>query len=208
VPSARQIGWIYKPALFLLCLLPLFVLTGRGLGVAGSSLGANPIEAILHFLGKWGLNFLVLTLAISPLRSLSGKNWLITFRRMLGLYAFFYICLHFLTWLVIDQGFYLPGILKDIAKRPFITIGFTALLLLIPLAVTSTTGMVRRLGPRWQQLHRLVYVIVLLGAWHYYWQVKRDVREPLIYIGIIALLLGWRVWKARLRKNKLTAATR
>lgn len=201
MPSARQIRWFYKPALFLLCLLPLAVLTGRGLGVAGTTLGANPIEEMLHFLGKWGLNFLVLTLAITPLRSLSGQNWLITFRRMLGLYAFFYICLHFFTWLVIDQGFYLPGILKDITKRPFITIGVLALLLLIPLAITSTTGMVRRLGRRWQQLHQLVYVIVLLGAWHYYWQVKRDVREPLIYFGVIVVLLGWRAWQTRIRKK-------
>jgi sulfoxide reductase heme-binding subunit YedZ len=120
---------------------------------------------------------------------------------MLGLYAFFYVLMHFLTWLILDQGLYWSGILEDIGKRPFITIGFAALLLLIPLAVTSTNAMMRRLGKRWKTLHRLVYLIALLGVWHYYWQVKKDVTEPLIYLTIVLVLLGWRVWKARPRRK-------
>jgi sulfoxide reductase heme-binding subunit YedZ len=120
---------------------------------------------------------------------------------MLGLYAFFYVLMHFLTWLFLDQGLYWSGIVEDIAKRPFITIGFAALLLLVPLAVTSTNKMMRRLGKRWKKLHRLVYVISLLAVWHYYWQVKADVTEPLIYLAIVLVLLGWRAWKARPRSQ-------
>ena len=126
---------------------------------------------------------------------------------MLGVFAFSYVLLHFLTWLILDQGLYWQGILPDIAKRPFITIGFTALLLLIPLAVTSTNGMMRRLGKRWKTLHRLIYVIVPLGVWHYWWQVKADIREPLIYATIVAVLLGWRVWKKK-RTSGVTAVER
>jgi sulfoxide reductase heme-binding subunit YedZ len=148
-------------------------------------------------LGKWGLRLILITLAITPLRAWLNASWLIGLRRMLGLFAFAYVLLHFLTWLILDQGLYWSGVLEDIAKRPFITIGFIALLLLIPLAVTSTNGMMRRLGKRWKSLHRLIYPISVLAVWHYYWQVKADVREPLIYAGIVALLLGWRVWKAR-----------
>ena len=136
-------------------------------------------------------------LLLSPLRDWFNAPWLVQLRRMLGLYAFFYVLMHFLTWLILDQGLYWQGILADIAKRPFITIGFAALLMLIPLAVTSTNGMMRRLGKRWKKLHRLIYVIVLLGVWHYYWQVKADIREPLIYLSIALVLLGWRVWKVR-----------
>ncbi len=125
--------------------------------------------------------------------------WLVQLRRMLGLYAFFYVLMHFLTWLILDQGLYWSGIVEDIGERPFITIGFTALLLLVPLAVTSTNKMMRRLGKRWKSLHRLIYAICLLAVWHYYWQVKADVTEPLIYLAIVLVLLGWRAWKARPR---------
>lgn len=189
--------WI-KPALFVLCLLPAIALALNAFGIAGS-LGANPVEAIQDTLGQWGLRFLLITLAVTPLRDGFNAPWLVQLRRMLGLYAFFYVLMHFLTWLVLDQGLYWQGIIEDIAKRPFITIGFAALLLLIPLAVTSTDGMMRRLGKRWKKLHRLIYVIVLLGVWHFYWQVKADIREPLIYLAIALVLLGWRLWKLRRR---------
>ncbi len=193
MPSNRQLNRLYKPLGFLICLLPLASLLWRGFGLGSSDLGANPVEMVLDTFGNWGLRMLVLTLAVTPLRSWLGLPWLMAFRRMLGLFAFFYVCMHFLTWLLLDQGFYLAGIAEDIAKRPFITIGFSALLLLVPLAVTSTNRMMRRLGRRWTRLHRLVYVIVLLGIWHFWWQVKADFREPLVYLLIVGVLLGWRL---------------
>jgi methionine sulfoxide reductase heme-binding subunit len=196
--STINLASIIKPAVFLLCLTPLFLLALQTIGVGGN-LGANPIEKIQDTLGQWGLRLLLITLAVTPLRDWFDAPWLVRLRRMLGLFAFTYVLLHFLNWLILDQGLYWPGILPDIAKRPFITIGFAALLLLIPLAVTSTNSMMRRLGKRWKKLHRLIYVIAILGVWHYYWQVKADVREPLIYAAIVAVLLGWRVWKAKVR---------
>jgi len=199
MPSTNVVRRVFKPALFLLCLLPLASLVWRAFELGGTNLGANPVEKIQDTLGQWGLRLLIITLAVTPLRDWFNAVWLIQLRRMLGVYAFFYILLHFLTWLILDQDLYWAGILPDIADRPFITIGFLALLLLIPLAVTSTNGMMRRLGRRWKTLHRLIYLIVLLGIWHYYWQVKADVREPLIYLAITLVLLGWRVWKVRRR---------
>lgn len=203
MPSTQTIRWVFKPIVHILCLLPLLHLMAGSAGVAGVSLGADPIAKLLHELGEWGLRFLVITLAITPLRFMFGQPWLVSFRRMLGLYGFAYILMHFIVWLVVDQGLYWPGILKDIGKRPFITIGFAALLLLIPLAVTSTNKMMRRLGRRWQKLHRLIYVIVPLGVWHFYWLVKKDVTEPLIYAAIVAFLLGYRYWRARQRKQSV-----
>jgi methionine sulfoxide reductase heme-binding subunit len=188
---------VVKIALFALCLVPFASLVGRAFELGGSTLGTNPVETVQDTLGQWGLRLLLITLAVTPLRDWLGAPWLVQLRRMLGLYAFFYVLMHFLTWFVLDQGVYWSGIVADIAKRPFITIGFAALVLLIPLAVTSTNAMMRRLGKRWKTLHRLIYVIAPLGVWHYYWQVKADVREPLIYAAILALLLGWRVWKRR-----------
>jgi methionine sulfoxide reductase heme-binding subunit len=193
MPSTAAVRKYIKPALFVACLIPLAALLLRAFEIAGLGLGANPIERIQDTLGEWGLRFLVITLAVTPLRDWFQAPWLIQLRRMLGLYAFFYVLLHFLTWLILDQGLYWPGVVEDIARRPFITIGFAALLLLVPLALTSTNGMMRRLGKRWKTLHRLIYPIALLGVWHYYWQVKADVREPLIYLAIIAMLLGWRL---------------
>jgi sulfoxide reductase heme-binding subunit YedZ len=197
MPSALLVRRWIKPPLFILCLLPFLWVALAAFGIGGLNLGTNPVEKVQDTLGQWGLRFLLITLAVTPLRDWFDAPWLVPLRRMLGLYAFFYVLLHFLTWLILDQGLYWSGILVDIAKRPFITIGFLALLLLIPLAATSTNGMMRRLGKRWKRLHRLVYVIVLLGVWHYYWQVKADVREPLVYLGIALVLLGWRVWKVR-----------
>ena len=183
---------IFKALVFLLCLVPLAKLALEIFGVAGMSLGANPIEELIHRLGIWGLNFLLITLAVTPLRRLTGKGWLLRFRRMFGLFAFFYVSLHFLTYAGLDQRFDLPVIFEDIAERPFITVGFTAFLLLIPLAATSTNAMMKRLGRRWQKLHRLVYVIAILGVVHFYWQVKLDTLEALVYAAILAVLLGYR----------------
>lgn len=166
----------------------------------GDALGADPVAAITHRTGDWALRFLLLTLAVTPLRRLSGRTALLRFRRMLGLYAFFYASAHFATYLVLDLGGYWAQILDDIVKRPFITVGFSAWLLLLPLVATSTRGMMRRLGRRWGQLHRLVYAIAVLAVLHFVWLVKSDLREPLIYAGILALLLGLRVWWA-LRKR-------
>jgi sulfoxide reductase heme-binding subunit YedZ len=201
VPSQKAIRFGYKPLLFFVCLLPLADLLRRAFGIGGASLGANALEELIHQLGLWGLRFIAVTLAVTPIRDLVGKPWPLAFRRMLGLFSFFYVLLHFLTWLILDQELLWRGILTDIGKRPFITIGFAAFVLLIPLAVTSTNGMIRRIGAaRWRNLHKLVYVIALLGVWHFYWLVKSDVREPLIYLAITVALLAWRTWKARQRR--------
>lgn len=207
MPSTVVIRRVIKPALFVVCLLPLLSLVWAGLGIGGATLGTNPVERVQDTFGQWGLRFLVITLAVTPVRDWFNLPWLIQLRRMLGLYAFFYVLMHFLTWLLLDQGLYWSGILEDIGKRPFITIGFTALLLLVPLAVTSTNKMMRRLGRRWKKLHRLVYVISLLAVWHYYWQVKADTTEPLIYLAIVLALLGWRAWKARPRRQAAVVAS-
>jgi sulfoxide reductase heme-binding subunit YedZ len=196
-----QVRRIYKPLLFVACLLPAVRLVAGAFGIAGQSLGTDPGDEILHICGKWTLNFLLITLCVTPLRELSGLNSLLRLRRLLGLFAFTYACLHFLSYLLLDQGLDWRAILEDIAERPHITIGFAALLLLMPLAVTSTNRMMRRLGRRWQKLHRLVYVIALLGVWHFYWQAKADVREPLIYAGILTALLGYRWWRTRRRSS-------
>lgn len=188
-----------KALLFLMCLVPAGIMALGIFGLAGINLGANPIEELIHRLGIWGLRFLLITLAVTPLRYLTGWNWLIRFRRMLGLFAFFYVLMHFLTYAGLDQRFGLTAIFEDVVKRPFITIGFSALILLIPLAVTSTNGMMRRLGRRWQKLHRLVYLIAILGVWHFYWQVKLDTLEPSVYAAILAALLGYRIWRHYVR---------
>jgi len=191
-----------KTAVFCACLSPFIVILLSLFGIAGLGLGANPVEALIHQTGLWGLRFLLITLAVTPARRLTGWHWLVKFRRMLGLFAFFYLVLHFLSYAVVDKRFDLPTILEDILERPFITLGVTGLLLLVPLAITSTNGMMRRLGRRWQQLHRLVYIVAILGVWHFWWQVKQDIREPLVYAAILALLLAFRLWR-RYRKPRL-----
>jgi sulfoxide reductase heme-binding subunit YedZ len=143
----------------------------------------------------------MITLSVTPLRHLTGWNWLIRFRRMFGLITFFYVLMHFLTWLILDQSLLLSAIAEDLTERPFITIGFAALVLLTALAVTSTDGMRRRMGRRWQKLHYSVYVIGLLGVWHYWWQVKKDASDAQIYAAILAVLLGFRIWW-KLRQKK------
>jgi len=197
VNTLRQIRLIWKPLVFLVCLLPFSLVLTDAFEITGQ-LGANPIEEIMDRFGNWSLRFILITLAVTPLRRLTGRNWLARFRRMFGLFTFFYVLMHFLTWLALDQGFLMSAILEDIAKRPFITIGFTALLLLTALALTSTNGIRRRMGSRWQTLHNAVYVIGFLGVWHYWWQVKKDITEPLIYAAILAILLASRLrWRRR-----------
>ena len=202
----QRYRFIYKPLVFIACLVPLAWLASGAFGWFGASLGPDPVKELEHECGKTALNLLLLTLAVTPVRELTSQPQLLRLRRMLGLFAFFYVVLHFTIYLVLDLELNFATLGADIAKRPYITIGFTALLLLIPLAVTSTNGMMRRLGRRWQTLHRLVYVIAVLGVWHFYWQVKRDVREPLLYAGILAVLLGYRVLRAIARRR--AAATR
>ena len=180
-----------KPLIFTLSLLPLLWLVWLG---ANRGLGANPVETITHHTGEWGLRFLLITLMITPARRLTGWNGLQRLRRMLGLFAFFYICLHFATFLIFDHFFNLQTILEDIIKRPYITVGFAAFVLLIPLAITSTNAMMKRLGRHWQRLHRLVYIIGILGVLHFLWLVKADLLEPLIYGGVLSVLLGYRLW--------------
>src|ERR1700730_11139420 len=196
-----------KPVVFLLCLLPLAALGSRALH---GELTANPIEFITHATGDWTLRFLVITLCSPPFRKILHLPELIRFRRLLGLFAFFYACLHFTTYIWLDKFFDLSEMWKDIAKRKYITVGFTAFLLLIPLAVTSTAGWIRRLGgKRWQRLHRLIYFSAALGVIHYYWLVKSAVIRPLTYGAIVALLLLWRLFTSLAKKKepRLQAAT-
>ena len=193
---------------FVACLVPVAWLVWRGLH---NDLTADPIAYVTHTTGDWTLRFLVITLAITPLRKLLHVPQLIRFRRMTGLYAFFYVCLHFTTWIWLDKNFIWAELWKDVLKRPFITVGFTGLVLLIPLAITSTAGWIRRIGGRrWQLLHRLVYVIAVLGVIHYYWLVKSDVRLPLFYGFLVAILLVWRLadWLIGRRGKAKTAPAR
>jgi sulfoxide reductase heme-binding subunit YedZ len=193
-----------KVAIFLVCLVPLGALVDRALT---GGLGANPVEFIQHATGDWTLRFLIFTLAITPLRKLLNLPELIRFRRMLGLFAFFYVCLHFLTYVGPDQSFSLSGMWKDVEKRRFITVGFLGFVLLIPLALTSTAGWIRRLGgKRWQMLHRSIYVTAICGVIHYYWLVKSDVRKPAFYGALVAILLLWRLGVWLRKKGQLAAA--
>jgi methionine sulfoxide reductase heme-binding subunit len=193
-----------KVAVFLLSLVPLGELVNRALT---GGLGANPVEFIQHATGDWTLRFLIFTLAITPLRKLFNLPELIRFRRMLGLFAFFYVCLHFLTYIGPDQSFSLSGMWKDVEKRRYITVGFLGFVLLIPLALTSTAGWIRRLGgKRWQMLHRSIYVTAICGVIHYYWLVKSDVRKPLFYGALVGVLLLWRLGVWLRKKGQLATA--
>lgn len=198
-----------KIATFLLCLAPVFILAWRA---AHAGLGANPLEFVTHSTGDWTLRFLVITLAITPVRKLTGTPTLIRFRRMFGLFAFFYGCLHLVTYIWFDKFFDAAEMLKDIAKRPFITIGFASLLLMTPLAVTSTAAWIRRLGgKRWQRLHRLIYPIAAGGVIHYYWLVKSDIRLPVLYGAILSVLLAYRLFaflSKRARTDKKGSGSR
>ena len=211
-----MIRWI-KLVLFIASLIPLGLLLWKFFGAHpsdmstwGAGLGANPIEAITHTTGDWTLRFLLASLAITPARKLLHLPSLIKFRRMLGLFAFFYACLHFTTYIWLDKFFNLHEMLADVAKRKFITVGFTAFVLLIPLAVTSTAGWIRRLGgKRWQALHRLIYFSAIAGVIHYLWLVKADIRKPLEYGAVLAVLLGYRllVWIQPVIKRRTESAS-
>ncbi len=201
----HTLRWRIKPALFLACLLPLAYYLW---GVAADQLGANPIEALTRGLGDWALRLLLATLAISPLRWLSGWSWLVRLRRMIGLFAFFYASLHWLSYLWLDQFFDWAEIWGDVVKRPFITAGMLAFLLLVPLALTSTDAWVRRLKRNWARLHRLVYLAAPLVVLHFFWMKssKADVTEPLLYAAILGGLLAARVFHAGLRRHRAKAS--
>jgi sulfoxide reductase heme-binding subunit YedZ len=199
---------VAKALLFLACLAPLARLGWRAWN---GNLTANPIEYITHFTGDWTIRLIVATLAVTPLRKLLHMPALIRYRRMIGLFAFFYGALHFLTWLCVDKFFQWPEIVKDLSKRPFIIAGFTAFACMVPLAATSTAGWIRRLGGKgWQRLHRLVYVTAIAAVTHYYWLVKSDIRLPVLYGTLVALELGYRVvvWAHGRRRRGIPPAPR
>jgi len=200
VNTLQKVRFVGKPLVFLLCLLPAALVVGDAFAITGQ-LSANPVEDILDRFGNWAIRLIMITLAVTPLRQITGWNWLTRFRRMLGLFTFFYALMHFLTWLLLDRGlavdpaFQWAAILEDLTERPFITIGFAALLLLTAMAVTSTNGMRRRMRRAWDKLHYSVYAVGVLGVWHYWWQVKKDTSDAWVYAVILALLLGYRTWK-------------
>ncbi len=191
MPTEYQTRTIIKPVVFIFCLVPFAWLV---LDALAYDLGAEPIKEVIHRTGDWTLRMLLIVLTVSPLRQVTGLHWLIRLRRMLGLFAFFYACLHMLSYVVLDQFFAWQFILQDVFKHKYIMVGMVSFLLLVPLAVTSTNGMMRLLGGRrWKRLHRMVYVSALGGVIHYLWLVKADIREPLLYGSVLALLLGYRV---------------
>jgi methionine sulfoxide reductase heme-binding subunit len=197
---AQQYRYLYKPLVFAACATPVVLMALAIAGKGPMDLGAEPARRLIHACGITALNLLLITLLVTPVRQMTGWNQLIRLRRMLGLFAFVYVLLHFICYAWLDQGLDVKAIGADIVKRPYITIGMLALLLLIPLAVTSTNAMMRRLGRRWTSLHRLVYVITGLGVWHFWWQVKKDISEPLLYLGMFAALMAWRIaWQVRAR---------
>ena len=202
--TLQKVRFVGKPLVFLLCLLPAALVVGDAFGITGQ-LSANPVEDILDRFGNWAIRLIMITLSVTPLRQITGWNWLTRFRRMLGLFTFFYALMHFLTWLLLDRGlavdpaFQWAAIFEDLTERPFITIGFAALLLLTVMTVTSTNGMRRRMRQAWDKLHYSVYAVGVLGVWHYWWQVKKDTSDAWIYAIILAVLLGYRVW-TRYRK--------
>ena len=192
--ALKTVKYYVKPAVFLLGLMPLLLVIGDLFEITGT-LGANPIENMQDRFGIWGLRFIVTVLMISPLRSITGFAWITQFRRMIGLYAFFYILMHFLVWLLLEQNLLMAAIIEDIATRPFITIGFIALLILVALASTSTMNIRKKMGNNWVRLHSSIYLASILGVWHFWWQVKKDITEPLIYAIIISILLLFRLRK-------------
>lgn len=194
---------ILKLFVFPLCLVPLALLAWKGFH---DGLGANPIEVITHSTGDWTIIFLLITLAITPLRRVPALNWLIRFRRMMGLYAFFYGVLHFTTYIWLDKFFDLPEMIKDVGKRPFITVGFLGFVMMIPLAVTSTKWAIRKMGKNWASLHQLVYLSAIAGVVHYWWLVKIDITKPLRYAVILTILLGWRVAVWAMKRFRTQAA--
>jgi sulfoxide reductase heme-binding subunit YedZ len=196
--------WL-KAAVFIVCLIPAGQLA---YAAYTGDLGVNPIEFITRFTGSWALIILIASLAVTPLRRITGWNDLIKFRRMIGLFAFFYASLHFATYLGLDLFFDFRAIGKDIVKRPYITVGFIGFVAMVPLAITSTAGMIRRLGKRWQQLHRLVYLAAIAGVIHFYWLVKADISRPAQYGAVLAVLLGFRLVVKWRQSSKAKVAVR
>jgi methionine sulfoxide reductase heme-binding subunit len=190
---------VLKPLVFLVCLIPLAAIVYDALT---GGLGANPIEELELRTGRWALRLLAAALAVTPLRRLSGWNELIRYRRMLGLFAFFYATLHMATYVGLDMFFDWSDIVEDVVEHPYVTIGLATWLILLPLAITSTRGWVRRLGKRWAVLHRLVYVAAITGTVHYLWAVKKDTYLPLVYLTVFVVLLGWRAWAALARRRR------
>jgi sulfoxide reductase heme-binding subunit YedZ len=210
----RRYALVYKPLLHLACLAPLLLAIGGVLLASGvesvprwlaTELGVDPVRRLLGIAGKTTLNLLLITLAVTPARVLSGNANLLRLRRTLGVYAFVYALGHFLVYIGLFQAFQWSEIVKDLYKRWYIVLGFTALLLLVPLAVTSTNAMMRRLKRRWQTLHRLIYLIALLGVCHYWIQTKKDLTQPQLYAGMLLLLLGWRLWRYWQRRTAAAA---
>jgi sulfoxide reductase heme-binding subunit YedZ len=202
----RRYRWLWKPLVHVACLVPLAWCVAGVLALPHvPALGVDPVRKILGILGHTGLNLLLVTLSVTPLRQLTGNAHLLRLRRTLGVYAFAYVLLHFCCYVGPFQGFSGKLIVEDLTKRPYIMVGFAALLMLVPLAVTSTNGWMRKLRGKWQKLHRLIYPIAILGAWHYWWQVKKDIREPLVYVVILAVLLGWRLYKRWRRPTSKSA---
>ena len=199
---------LIKPAVFIGASLPFLWLIAGAFGLFGQSLGPNPVREMLHTSGKTALNLLMITLMSTPLRVISGNILWQKPRRMLGLFAFAYALLHFVIYAVLELELDVNDLGRELTRRPFIIVGTIALLALLPLAATSTDRMMRRLGKRWQRLHSLIYPITILAIWHYYWQVKADVREPLIYAGVLAVLLGWRLWVRRRPLTQRPSAAR
>jgi sulfoxide reductase heme-binding subunit YedZ len=200
--TLQKVRFIGKPIVFLLCLVPVLLVAGDAIGITGQ-LSANPVEDILDRFGNWAIRFIMITLAVTPLRKVTGWNWLQQFRRMLGLFTFFYAFMHFLVWLLLDRGlavdpaFQWAMVLEELTERTFITIGYAAVVLLTALAVTSTNAMRRRMGRSWNKLHYSVYAVGILGVWHYWWQIKKDTSDAWIYAVILAVLLGYRIWKRK-----------
>ena len=189
--TSQWIKRVYKPAVFVLCLTPLLYFIWHA---QFQGLGEEPVKAVTYFTGDWTLRFLLLTLGITPLRRISGFNMLLRFRRMLGLFAFFYACLHFTIYLL-DQSFDWSFIIEDVVEHPYVTVGFSCFVLLLPLVMTSTNSMVKRLGARrWQRLHKMIYVIAVGGVLHFLWLVKKDITEPMYYVIALTALLGYRLY--------------
>jgi len=197
--NGRMLRWGVKPVVFIACLAPAALMLWEAMA---ATLGANPVEALLHRTGDWTLRLLLVTLAVTPLRLWTGWSWPLRLRRMLGLFAFFYAVAHVVVYLWLDRQLAWGEIVTDIAERPYITVGFAAFLILSALAVTSPKAMVRRLGRRWQRLHRWIYPAAVLGVVHFWWLVKADVLEPLVYALVLALLLAVRLFGGRSRQSR------
>ncbi|MDI1309841.1 MAG: sulfoxide reductase heme-binding subunit YedZ [Methylotenera sp.] len=202
-PSKKQITWI-KVIVFLVCLIPLLRLVWLGFA---DNLTANPIEFIERSTGFWALFILLATISLTPIRLLTGRVWQIQLRRMLGLFMFFYVCLHIITYVWLDFAFDWLDITKDIAKHPRILVGFAAFLLTVPLALTSSNSMMKRLRERWKQLHQMVYIVAILAIVHFWWLVKKDIREPLLYACILMVLFGIRIYYKYMKNHKSINST-